>query len=438
MIVLRKLLIVFLICLLVKAAFSQQQYYIYIQSEDHRSFYVRVGAETLTSSGNGYLIVPGLERNTYELIVGFPETKTIEWRFSCTVNEADLGFILKRKSAAALQLLNLKQQDGLNGTVVEQHPEVKTNAGALPPGIVSNDLFSLMLADAVNDPSIRLPVVVEQRTVLPVLASHENPAPPSIADVSSVAGSQDRAAVAAAAPVTNTKEEPRTEIAGIKAEKQGSDEVIEPEKVIVGQTDKPSKAAAVEKAGGAVAVNTEKKYEPFVVKETPLPANTKTEDTSASATITPGSNAGKAQPATTATPENKSGSDEVKYLPFVIKPGAESERDAEAQQSKADPPAVIVTDEGKTIPSVVKNDNKQVERGEKEKSVKTGAATKDSALAAATRETSTQAAAVKKAVLSSVKKTLERRSRDGVDLIYIDENINGARDTIRIFIPGAK
>lgn len=461
MIVLRKLLSVFLICLLVKTAFSQEQHYIYIQSDDHRSFYVRLGAEVFASSGNGYLVIPGLGRNTYELIVGFPEGKATEWRFSCTVSEADLGFILKRKSAAELQLLNLKQQDGLNGTVVEQHPEVKANAGALPPGIVSNDPFSLMLADAVNDPSIRLPVVVvvEQKTVPPVLASLEDPAPPSIAEVPSVAGSQERAAVAAA-PVTDTKPKSGKGIAGNGITKQGSDKVKEPEKAVVAQAEKSSKAAAVEKAGAAVAVNTEKKYEPFVVKETPLPANAKTEGASVSATtpkiphnsaitfpkepepfivkeITPGSSTEKAKPATTATPENKSGSDEVKYLPFVIKPGAPSQQSEEAQQRKADP-AIVVADERKDVSPVVKKDNKQPEEAEKEKSLKTGVVAKDNAVAAVATHERKSAPTGKNAVLSSVKKTLERRGREGVDLIYIDENINGARDTIRIFIPGVK
>lgn len=457
MIVLRKLLIVFLICLLVKAAFSQQQYYIYIQSEDHRPFYVRMGAETLTSSGNGYLVVPDLERNTYELIVGFPETKTTEWRFSCTVSETDLGFILKRKSTAQLQLLNLKQQDALTGTVVEQHPEVKTNAGALPPGMISNDPFSLMLADVVNDPSIRLPVIVEQRTTAPVLALHEDTLKPLVADISPVGAHQDQAATAIV-PVTDTKPEPRTETAGNGDERQGSGEVKGIAKAVVAQTDKPSKERTegkAEKAGSAIVASTEKKYESFVVKETPLPGNTKTEATAAGPEtgdsagapvkaavpfvvkeITPSSNTEKAAPATTATEENKRSSDEAKYLPFVIKPGTESQRGVEAQQSKADP-AVAVADERKIIPPVVKRDNKQPEEAGKDKSAKAGSGAKDSVATATTRERK-PATAEKKAVLSSVKKTLERKGRDGIDLIYIDENINGARDTIRIFIPGVK
>jgi hypothetical protein len=457
MIVLRKLLIVFLTSLLVKSAFSQQQYYIYIQSEEHRLFYVRMGAKMLTSSGNGYLVVPGLERNTYDLIVGFPEAKTTEWRFSCTVNEADLGFILKRKSAAELQLLNLRQQGGLNGTVVEQRPEVKTSAGALPPGVASNDPFSLMLADAVNDPSIRLPVVVEQRTAPPVLASRENPVPPSIGDVSSVAGQPDAAAVAVA-PVTDAKAA-LPGIADNSAEKQGSGKLKEPENEVVAQVEKSSKEGAEEKAANANVAETGKKYEPFVVKETPLQGKAKTEDPSASPTVpkTTGNNAvastkepepfvvkeiagssntEKAEPVATAAVENKNGAGEVKYLPFVIKPGAESKRDEGAQQSKAGT-AVVVTDEKKSTTPLVKKDNKQPEKAEKGSPVKTEE--KDNALAAPTRirETRVQAAE-KKAILSSVKKTLERRSRDGVDLIYIDENINGARDTIRIFIPGIK
>lgn len=452
MIVLRKLLSVFLICLLVKAAFSQEQHYIYIQSDDHRSFYVRLGAEVFASSGNGYLVIPGLGRNTYELIVGFPEGKATEWRFSCTVSEADLGFILKRKSAAELQLLNLGQQQGETGTIVEQRTEVKTSAGAQLPGGASSDAFSLMLADVVNDPSIRHPVIVEQKIAPPVLASGESPAPPSIADVLSVAGQHDTAAVAVAPVVTNAKSA-SPGIAGNGAEKPGSD-LKEPEKTVVAPADKSSKEEAVEKAGSAVAVNTEKKYEPFVIKETPLQGNAKAADAPAQETATSGidpakkteslpgkepirSSTEKARPTATAGVENNSGSDEVKYLPFVIKPGAASQQSEEAQQRKADP-AIVVADERKDVSPVVKKDNKQPEGAEKEKSLKTGVVAKDNAVAAVATHERKSTPTGKNAVLSSVKKTLERRGRDGVDLIYIDENINGARDTIRIFIPGVK
>ena len=68
--VLRKLVFIFLFSVLVKNGFSQDQYYVYIQSQNHQSLYARVGSSTFTSSGNGYLLLPGLVKNTYELIIG--------------------------------------------------------------------------------------------------------------------------------------------------------------------------------------------------------------------------------------------------------------------------------------------------------------------------------------------------------------------------------
>ena len=158
--VLRKLVFIFLICFLVKIVFSQQQYYIYIQSEDQQQFYVRTGSRIFNSSGNGYLVIPGLEKNTHEIIIGFPGKKDPEWRFNCTISEADLGFVLKAKGKDGVQLLNLKQKEGVTGTVVEHHPEIKENNVVPPPGMISNDPFSSMLADVVNDPTIRQQLVI--------------------------------------------------------------------------------------------------------------------------------------------------------------------------------------------------------------------------------------------------------------------------------------
>ncbi|HRN57874.1 MAG TPA: hypothetical protein PLL71_15550 [Agriterribacter sp.] len=169
--VLRKLVFIFLLSVLVKNSFSQEPYYIYIQSETHQSFYARIGQETFTSSGNGYLLLPGLTKNTYELIIGFPGAKVSEWRFNCTVNDADLGFTLKNAGVAGVQLLHLDRKEALTGTAVEQRTEVKADPAPLQ-GVVSDDPFSAMLAGVVNDPTIRHQLVIVDKKTLPVNSSN--------------------------------------------------------------------------------------------------------------------------------------------------------------------------------------------------------------------------------------------------------------------------
>ena len=384
--VLRKLVFIFLFSVLVKNGFSQDQYYVYIQSQNHQSFYARVGSSTFTSSGNGYLLLPGLVKNTYELIIGFPGQKISEWRFNCTVDNADLGFILKDKGTGGVQLVHLDQKGALAGTVVEQQKEVKAETVPLT-GVISNDPFSTMLASVVNDPSIRQQLVIVDKKLAPV---NNDAVESSIAGVPAapvIVNRDNSKPGETVAPVTIVKEDVKTT----------KEEVVKKgdKAIVVASTQK---SAVVPEETKTVLVEPEiKKTEPFVVRE----IITKRDGAET-----------RQEPDATAKIDTNS-SEEVKYLPFVIKPA-----------------------DKKTTPPVIKNEDKP-KRTEKNKAVKAGAEIPagDSAIVTQKEKSAPDG---KKAVISSVKKTLERKSRDGVDLIYIDEDVNGAKDTIRIFIPALK
>jgi len=384
--VLRKLVFIFLFSVLVKNSFSQDQYYVYIQSQNHQSFYARVGSSTFTSSGNGYLLLPGLVKNTYELIIGFPGQKISEWRFNCTVDNADLGFILKDKGTGGVQLVHLDQKGALAGTVVEQQKEVKAETVPLT-GVISNDPFSTMLASVVNDPSIRQQLVIVDKKLAPV---NNDAVESSIAGVPAapvIVNRDNSKPGETVAPVTIVKEDVKTT----------KEEVVKKgdKAIVVASTQK---SAVVPEETKTVLVEPEiKKTEPFVVRE----IITKRDGAET-----------RQEPDATAKIDTNS-SEEVKYLPFVIKPA-----------------------DKKTTPPVIKNEDKP-KRTEKNKAVKAGAEIPagDSAIVTQKEKSAPDG---KKAVISSVKKTLERKSRDGVDLIYIDEDVNGAKDTIRIFIPALK
>ena len=384
--VLRKLVFIFLFSVLVKNSFSQDQYYVYIQSQNHQSFYARVGSSTFTSSGNGYLLLPGLVKNTYELIIGFPGQKISEWRFNCTVDNADLGFILKDKGTGGVQLVHLDQKGALAGTVVEQQKEVKAETVPLT-GVISNDPFSTMLASVVNDPSIRQQLVIVDKKLAPV---NNDAVESSIAGVPAapvIVNRDNSKPGETVAPVTIVKEDVKTT----------KEEVVKKgdKAIVVASTQK---SAVVPEETKTVLVEPEiKKTEPFVVRE----IITKRDGAET-----------RQEPDATAKIDTNS-SEEVKYLPFVIKPA-----------------------DKKTTPPVIKNEDKP-KRTEKNKAVKAGAEIPagDSAIVTQKEKSAPDG---KKAVISSVKKTLERKSRDGVDLIYIDEDVNGAKDTIRIFIPVLK
>ena len=460
--VLRKLVFIFLICFLVKIVFSQQQYYIYIQSEDQQEFYVRTGSRIFNSSGNGYLVIPGLEKNTHEIIIGFPGKKDPEWRFNCTISEADLGFVLKAKGKDGVQLLSLKQKEGVTGTVVEHYPEIKENNVVSPPGMISNDPFSSMLADVVNDPTIRQQLVIVEKETVPAVAIINDSAkvlhasaPPAQTPVTK---GEDKVALVSPPPVTGTPAEAKPDTATTGGEKSAPFVVKEIEKTNRVPSGKSSKTGAAEKAESTMVASTEKKYEPFVVKEIHQPVNTKTAKSSGSGTEKKEDSVVTAPlkepepfvvkeignndiPKTTSLKKtgiekSTDNNEEAKYLPFVIKPGDKKnnneDKTAKSETGKKVDTAEMVAEKN-AVPLVIKKEDKAL-TAEKEKSARSGSGKKDKDSSRVSLKEK-QLPVEKKAILSSVRKTLERKSREGTDLIYIDENVNGAKDTIRIFIP---
>lgn len=242
--VLRKLVFTFLICFLVKIAFSQQRYYIYIQSEDQQEFYVRTGSGIFNSSGNGYLVIPGLEKNTHEIIIGFSGKNDPEWRFNCTISDADLGFVLEAGNNDGMRLLNLGHKEGVKGTVVEHHSPIKDNNAVATSGI-SNDPFSSMLAEVVNDPTIRRQLVIVEKKNPAAIAAIDDP-PKAVqpgVPTEQKAPDQERENITSATPPSATLAKSGSDTAEIADQKPATFVVKEVQKTNSVQSGKSSRAA---------------------------------------------------------------------------------------------------------------------------------------------------------------------------------------------------
>ncbi len=142
---------------------AQQNHFIYIQTENKQSFYVKMDKKVFSSSGSGYVIIPQLKDGPYTLSVGFPKSEWPEQAINCTVSKKDEGFLLKNFGEKGWGLFNL------------QTLEILTAANAadktLPTKENKQDVFSDLLANAVNDSTIRqkdLPPPVAAKEVPPV------------------------------------------------------------------------------------------------------------------------------------------------------------------------------------------------------------------------------------------------------------------------------
>src|SRR5215217_3661055 len=74
---------------------AQQNHFIYIQTENKQPFYLKLDQKIYSSTASGYLLVPKLKDGNYNLAIGFPRSEWTEQRMSCTIENNDLGFLLK-------------------------------------------------------------------------------------------------------------------------------------------------------------------------------------------------------------------------------------------------------------------------------------------------------------------------------------------------------
>lgn len=139
---------VFFLCLLSVVVFfckAQQVHFVYLQTENGHPFYAKINNELVSSSTEGYIILPKLKDSTYQLVVGFPKNKYPEEKFMITIDKKDEGFLLKNFDENGWQLFNLQTLALIQGTNEKAIAAV---------GKKEADPFSSMLASVVKDSSI--------------------------------------------------------------------------------------------------------------------------------------------------------------------------------------------------------------------------------------------------------------------------------------------
>src|SRR5438552_2959287 len=81
--------------LIVLQAASQKIYFVYLQTEQQQSFFVRMNERVYSSTSSGYIILPNLRDSLYNFSIGFPQNKWAEQNFPVAISSKDHGFLLK-------------------------------------------------------------------------------------------------------------------------------------------------------------------------------------------------------------------------------------------------------------------------------------------------------------------------------------------------------
>ncbi len=146
---------------------AQQSHFLYFQTEGKQLFYVKLDNKIFSSSESGYLIVPKLSEDNYRITFGFAKNEWPEQVINYKLDK-DAGLLLKNFGEKGWGVFNL-QSSNITMAGNREDDNVKNEQA------VNNDNFSNMLANVVNDSTIKQKDVVskEETKQPPVVAASE-------------------------------------------------------------------------------------------------------------------------------------------------------------------------------------------------------------------------------------------------------------------------
>lgn len=151
----RNLLSLLFIVAFTVSASAQKVYFVFLQSDDSRSFYLKLNNKIYSSTASGYLILSNLVDSTYHFSIGFLSSQA-ESKFKIAINSRDRGFIIKNFV------------DGLGLFDLQDLSIIKSQKDDVPKNISyqkRDDHFTTLLSKAANDTSLLYAVVAVKQDI---------------------------------------------------------------------------------------------------------------------------------------------------------------------------------------------------------------------------------------------------------------------------------
>ncbi|MBV4359775.1 DUF4476 domain-containing protein [Pinibacter aurantiacus] len=228
-------------------AFSQKDYFIYLQTDNSQPFYLLMDGKTYSSSDHGYLILSGLQGQAYQFVIGFPRNAFPEQNFILNIYNKDAGYQLKNFADKGWGLVNYQTSEATMNRNSER-------GNSMISGTRKTDNFSVLLSNVVNDTSILYESVTPQTavaqtaTVAPqqaakqadtALASKEQPAAQTASNVTTPTPSTETAVapVAAGTTAVTTSNNTTTEASKQVADTVAKAAVVAAEPIVATKTD---------------------------------------------------------------------------------------------------------------------------------------------------------------------------------------------------------
>ncbi len=181
------LVVSFILFFYTQQTFGQQEYFVYLQTDNNQPFYLRINKNVYSSTSSGYLILSKVADSAHNVTIGFPKDVYPEQQFNIPSAHKDAGYLIKNFSEKGWGLFNLQTLSVImssNPPVEKKNPEIT--------GDKKTDAFSLLLSNAVNDTAILYTVNKPKK----IIAAPEN--------IAVQQNKPDSAAIAKQKPVKDT------------------------------------------------------------------------------------------------------------------------------------------------------------------------------------------------------------------------------------------
>jgi Domain of unknown function (DUF4476) len=141
-ITMKKMLQLALVLFISVAAYAQQNYFVYVQTDNKQPFYIKMKDKIMSSSAAGYLVIPKLTTGAYAFTIGFPKDQWAQQSFNVTIGTSDAGYLLKNFGEKGWGLYNIQTMEiSMNGSPASS--TVKTAAD-------NDDVFATTLSGVAN------------------------------------------------------------------------------------------------------------------------------------------------------------------------------------------------------------------------------------------------------------------------------------------------
>jgi hypothetical protein len=124
------------------SVFAQEKRFVYIQSDQQQSFYVRNGNQIYSSTDAGYVVIPDISQGVFNFTIGFPKNAWSSISYSIEIGQNDRGFRLNKVDSSSWVLYDFQTSTYLN---------TKTGTTEIATAAVKDtDDFTKVLAEVSN------------------------------------------------------------------------------------------------------------------------------------------------------------------------------------------------------------------------------------------------------------------------------------------------